>query len=93
MNNQTWIPISDAPTDGTTIVLFTTCHGICEAWFYQGKWSDDTPISPAEYEGSVWVCCDDAFQIEVEEGVGPNGENYNGTATHWVPKPLDPVTA
>lgn len=87
---MTWQPIETAPQDGTSVLLLTTCHGICEAWFAKGEWSDDTPISPTEYFGAAWVCCDDAFQIEVEEGCGENGETFHGTATHWMALPVAP---
>ncbi len=86
-----WQPISTAPMDGTNVLLFTTCHGACEAWFAKGEWSDDTPISPAEYSGSAWVCCDDAFQIEVEECGPEDGDFHHGTATHWMPLPKPPT--
>lgn len=85
-----WQTIETAPRDGTTVLLYTTCHGACEAWFSKGEWSQETPINPREYSGSAWVCCDDAFQIEVEE-YGPNGRRYyDGTATHWMPLPAPP---
>ena len=83
-----WQPIETAPKDGTSVLLFTTCHGVCEAWFAKGEWSDDTPISPAEYSGEFWVCCDDAFSLEVE--LGPDGWEHHGTATHWMPLPPPP---
>lgn len=83
-----WQPIETAPKDGTSVLLFTTCHGVCEAWFAKGEWSDDTPISPAEYSGESWVCCDDAFSLEVE--LGPDGWEHHGTATHWMPLPAPP---
>ena len=80
MDNINWQPIETAPLNGETVLLYTTCHGVCEAWFCKGVWSDDTPISPREYSGAAWVCCDDAFQIEVEEWTDGN---HHGTATHW----------
>jgi len=81
-----WRPISEAPRDGTSILLFTKCHGAVEGWFSPGEWSEDTPISPADYSGAVWVCADDAFQIEVEE----TEPMHHGTATHWMPLPPAP---
>lgn len=82
-----WQPIETAPTDGTEVELFTTCHGICQAWFALGEWSDDTPNGPAEYSGDAWVCCDDEFSIEVDLA-----EEFcdHGTATHWQPLPAPP---
>lgn len=56
-----------APRNGDTILLYHRIHGWVQAWFSPGEWSDDTPISPREYSGAVWVCGDDAYQIEVEE--------------------------
>jgi hypothetical protein len=82
-----WKTIDSAPRDGTPILLFTTNYGVVEAWFFQGEWSEDTHISPAEYTGSSWVCADDQFHIEVEES--PFGF-HDGTATHWMPLPAPP---
>ena len=85
-----WKTIESAPLDGSSVLLFTTCHGVVEAWFAQGEWSEETPISPREYSGAAWVCADDAFQIEVEEGALEGGGNHHGTATHWMPLPEPP---
>lgn len=60
---ETMKKMKDAPTDGTPILLHTTCHGWCEAWF--------SPSEPAAWDdwyadeaiGAAWVCCDDAFQM------------------------------
>lgn len=81
-NRPEWRPMNTAPRDETTVLLYTTCHGICEAWYLQGEWTRESPLYPAEYEGSLWVCCDDAFQIEVEE----LEEGYlDGTVIGWMP--------
>jgi hypothetical protein len=85
----TWKPVETAPKDGHSILLLTRCHGVCEAWFEKGYWTADTPISPREYSGDAWVCCDNAFQIEVE--FGPDGYESHGTATHWMPLPVAPA--
>jgi hypothetical protein len=85
----TWKPVETAPKDGRSILLLTRCHGVCEAWFDKGYWTADTPISPREYSGDSWVCCDNAFQIEVE--FGPDGYESHGTATHWMPLPVAPA--
>tara|TARA_R110000772_G_scaffold45492_1_gene104219 strand:- start:6361 stop:6645 length:285 start_codon:yes stop_codon:yes gene_type:complete len=79
-----WSTMDSAPmSNETTVELFTTSHGICEAWFANGEWSDDTPNGPSEYSGDMWVCCDNAFQIEVEiNGLG-YGAHFHGAATHW----------
>lgn len=87
-----WRPISEAPRDGTHVLLFTTCHGVVEAWFAPGEWSDNMPEGPREYSGSVWVCADDAFQIEVEELPIEQGGFHHGTATHWQPLAAPPAT-
>lgn len=77
-----WQLIETAPLDGTPIWVFTTCHGQVEAWFKPGEWHDYGETR--EYDGHVWVCADDAFQIEIEET--PNSL-LHGTATHWRPLP------
>lgn len=83
-----WQSISLAPKDGTKVLLFTTCHGQVEAWRDQGVWTDHFETG-REYSGSSWVCADDAFQIEIEEG--PDNYENHGTATHWQPLPPPPV--
>jgi hypothetical protein len=83
-----WQDISTAPRDGTEILLFTSCHGVCQAGFQQGVWEDHWEFGP-EYTGSVWVCCDDIFQIEVDEA--PEGY-LDGIATHWQPLPAPPTS-
>ena len=77
---MTWQPIKTAPRDGSHILLFTTCHGQVEAWFSPGEWTET--VDGREYDGPVWVCADDAFQIEIEE-IPEDGPYYDGTATHW----------
>ena len=77
-----WLKMDSAPLDGTSVLLFTTSHGICEARFDQGYWTESTPLGPAEYTGSAWVCCDDAFQIEVDEDHDVRNWSH-GSATHW----------
>lgn len=81
-----WQPVATAPQDETHILLFTTCHGMVEAWFFAGRWVEFH--EGREYEGPSWVCADDAFQIEVEEIGG--GEMHHGTATHWMALPAPP---
>lgn len=84
-----WRKIETAPKDGTSILLFTTCHGMVEAWFAPGEWTEHHEHG-REYSGPVWVCADDAFQIEVEE-MGPSPSDlHHGTATHWMPLPEPP---
>lgn len=84
-----WQPIETAPRDGSSILLLA--HGmVIEAWYSPGSWSEDTPISPAEYSGAVWVAFDDAVQFEIEEGAGPDGCDLHGPVTHWMPLPPPP---
>ena len=80
-----WQPIETAPRNGTSVLLFTKCHGVAEAWFHQGEWQNHHEYG-AEYTGSSWVCCDDAFSIEVEE----TDPMHHGTATHWTSLPEPP---
>ena len=66
-----------APFDGAP-VLIKAAGGVVEAWWDNGKWSEDTPNAPAEYNGFVWVCYDDAFALDLDE------------PTHWQPLPEPP---
>ena len=87
-----WQPMGTARRNGDHILLYTTDHGQVEAWFDPGRWSSETPDHPAEYEGAVWVCGDDAYRIEVEEFPieAGMGRYHDGTAVAWrylYPKP------
>lgn len=82
-----WQPIKTAPTDGVPVLLFTKSHGVVEAWFDAAKIENHYEYGP-QYDGPVWVCADDAFQIEVED-CGEHGLHH-GTATHWMPLPEPP---
>lgn len=84
---MSWQPIETAPKDGTEI-LIRTDRGAVQAWYSPGEWSDETPDHPREYSGSVWVCYDDVFQIEIEET--PEGDF--SAAKQWMPLPKPPVT-
>ena len=84
-----WQPIETAPKDGSNILLLAYGMAI-EAWYSPGEWSDDTPVSPAEYSGAAWVAFDDAVQFEVEEGAGPDCSDFHGPVTHWMPLPAPP---
>ena len=76
-----------APRDGTEILLHTTCHGWVQAW-YSPATKTETMDGP-EYDGPIWVCADDAFQIEVEEAEDEMGaiQIHDNTADGWLPLP------
>ena len=80
--------MKDAPRDGTHIIL-STRYGRVEAWFSPGYWTEETPSNAREYNGPVWVCADDKFQIEIEEGPSPDDDNH-GEALGWMPLPGPP---
>lgn len=68
--------------DGRDIVLLAHDMEV-QARYSPGEWSDDTPISPAEYSGAVWSCFDDKFQLEIEECSAAPAEWWHHPATHW----------
>jgi hypothetical protein len=87
LRKQQWLPIESAPTDGTDILLYTTDWGVIQGWFAAGQWSEH-PEYGREYSGDVWVCADDALNIEIE--AFPDGTYHHGNATHWMPLPTPP---
>jgi hypothetical protein len=78
--------MSTAPIDGSEILLYTRVHGITQAHFDKGGRHDMT--EGPEYDAPVWVCGDDAWQIEVE-WCG-NGDFYHAEALAWQPLPAPP---
>lgn len=82
-----WRPLSEtAWLDGRDLLL--CAYGmIVEARYSPGSWSEDTPIAPAEYDGAVWVCFDDRFQIEIEEICSDPAGWWHGQAVAWADKP------
>jgi len=80
-----WMPIETAPLDETEILILTS-RGVTQARFSPGEWTTHHEYGP-EYSGAVWVCCDDTWQVEIEET--PEG-NFHGEATHWMPLPEAP---
>lgn len=83
----TWLRMDKAPRDGSQVLLLSKMHGVVEARFSPGEWSEATPDHPREYSGAVWVCGDDVFQIEVEET--PEGYD-DGEAIGWLPRAVLP---
>lgn len=88
MSETSWL-------DGRDIVLLY--HGMeVQARYCEGQWTPQSPIADAdaEYDGAVWSCVDDEFQIEIEE-VSPFAYewSHNGV-THWrelTPRPPVPT--
>jgi hypothetical protein len=78
-----WLDVADAPQDGTPILLNHSRHGIIQGWFSKGEWSDDTPISPREYSGDLWILGDDLYQDDVEYGEG--GRVIPSGVLGWLP--------
>ena len=85
-----WRLIKTAPLDGSEILLLTTI-GVTQARFHPGEWHDY--LEGREYDGAVWVCCDDQWQIEIEECSHNPAEWHHGIATHWQPMLERPETA
>jgi hypothetical protein len=82
---MSWQPIDTAPKDGSEILILTTV-GATQARFAPGEWHDYP--EGREYSGPAWVCCDDQWNIEIED-CGKDGMHH-GMATHWMPLPEGP---
>ncbi len=74
--------MSSAPKKENIEIILLTKTGIVSAYYSPGRWSDETPDHPKEYDGPVWVCYDDQFQIEIEET--PDGDYCE--ALGWLPR-------
>jgi hypothetical protein len=85
---QLWRPIDTAPLDGSDVLLYTTNHGVTQAHFDKGGWYDT--IEGREHDGPVWVCGDDAWQIEVEWA---EDSYWHAEAIAWQPVPTSPAWA
>lgn len=84
-----WNSMDTVPRkEGEHILLLSRTHGVVEAWFAAGEWDECLPEGPREYSGAVWVCGDDAFQIEIEEG--PDDYWHDGEAIGWLPRNVLP---
>ena len=81
---ECWNAMADAPRDGTYVILASRVHGVVEACFEAGYWTSN----PREYSGDMWVCGDDAFQIEVEHT--PGGYD-DAEAVGWLPRDALPL--
>lgn len=90
-----WHPMTQTDWhDGRDVVLLAHDMEVT-ARYCPGEWSEDTPNGPAEYDGAVWSCFDDAFQIEIEEITADPALWEHGPATHWrepTPRPQDALT-
>lgn len=65
-----WQPIETALDDPEVLssereILLLTSFGETRARFCAGDWADYP--EGREYNGAVWSCCDDTWQIEIEE--------------------------
>lgn len=82
---MTWYKINENTDwiDGRDVEL--CAHGmIVQARYCPGEWAFSLEtISGREYDGAVWSCFDDEFQIEIEE-ISRNPKNWgHHPATHW----------
>lgn len=78
-----WKPMTDTRwIDGRDVVLLAQGMEI-SARYIPGEWSEETPLSPREYDGAIWCCFDDALQFEIEEN-STNPEHWvHHPVTHW----------
>lgn len=84
-----WQPMSAVPLIEDQSVLLLTNTGVVEARYSPGQWSEDR--EGASYDGPVWVCCDDTFQIEIEEIGEDPIEWHHGSAVGWLPRSVLPI--
>lgn len=82
-----WRSMESAPRDGTEVLLRTNI-GVVSAWFQPSE-KHETVNGP-EWDGAMWVCYDDAFQIEVEE---PPSGYIDAGVLGWQPLPAAPQPA
>jgi hypothetical protein len=87
-DNNGWLSMKTAPRDEDTSIMLFTRRGQVEARFSPGYWTET--LEGREYNGPVWVCCDDTFQIEIEH-TGPD-EYHDGEALFWRPLFQKPIT-
>lgn len=83
---QLWRPIDTARLDGSDVLIYSTAHGVVQAHFDKGGWHDT--MEGREYDGPVWVCGDDAWQIEVEWS---EDGYWHAEAIAWQPLPAPPA--
>jgi hypothetical protein len=80
-------PMATVPRDRPVLLLTKT--GIVSAWFAPGEWTEHYEYG-REYNGPVWVCNDDQFQIEVEEiSQDPADDDHNGCLGWYDPKDIE----
>lgn len=77
-----WHKLSEnlAWKDGRDLVLLA--HGMeVQARYCKGEWQYH--LEGKEYDGPVWSCFDDEFQIEIEDCDIDPALWHHGPATHW----------
>ena len=76
-----WRDMTDtAWLEGKDVVLFVKGMEV-SARYCPGEWTDHH--EGREYNGPVWSCFDDAFQLEIEETSPDAAEWFHDGATHW----------
>ncbi len=82
--DETWLDMTGAPRDGTTVRLLHARLGAVEGHYCGSGWTEDTHVSPAEFMGAVWLVDDDEIEV-VENGPDAPLPYDDGPLKGWMP--------